>query len=182
MAILLDETGQPLLDELGQPLLDELLEAFATASISPASIVAGSAGQTLTLIGEGFADGATVRWEGKSLATTRVDDVTLTAVVPAVDLAVAGLMAVTVAGQVAALSLVEPLPGAPVPTGLTPADMPAGSPDFTLAVTGTNFAPGQVVRFNGHRRATTYIGPARLEATILAADVAAYGMAWITVT
>jgi hypothetical protein len=71
----------------------------------------------------------------------------------------------------------------PVPTitGLNPASAVAGSPAFTLTVTGTNFVSGSLVRWNGANRPTTFVSGTQLTAAIPAADVATTGNASVTV-
>jgi len=72
---------------------------------------------------------------------------------------------------------------APLPSisSLQPASVPAGGPAFTLAVNGLGFSSGAVVRWNGLDRATVYVSPTQLQASILAGDIAALGAAAITV-
>lgn len=74
-----------------------------------------------------------------------------------------------------------PPPTGPVPTALSPSSLPAGSPGFTLIVTGSGFGPASVVRWNNSSRTTTYISPTELRAAILAGDVATFGTAEVTV-
>ncbi len=69
----------------------------------------------------------------------------------------------------------------PAASGLDPAAVIAGDPDFELAVDGAGFVYGSVVRWNGEDRPTTFVSPARLTAAIPAADVAAAGSALVTV-
>jgi hypothetical protein len=69
----------------------------------------------------------------------------------------------------------------PLITSLSPPSIAATSPSFTLTVTGTSFAPGAVVQWNGSPRSTTWVGATQLTATITAADVASAGTATITV-
>jgi len=59
-------------------------------SLSPASVVAGSAGFTLTLNGQGFASGATVQFASSQLSITFVSSTQITASVPANLVASAG--------------------------------------------------------------------------------------------
>ncbi|MBI3940727.1 MAG: hypothetical protein HY315_07820, partial [Acidobacteria bacterium] len=54
-------------------------------------------------------------------------------------------------------------------------------PAFTLAVNGSGFVSGSVVRWNGAARTTSFINANRLTASIAAADVAAAGSATVTV-
>jgi CSLREA domain-containing protein len=69
----------------------------------------------------------------------------------------------------------------PTITALAPSSVVAGSPGFTLVVTGTNFAPDAQVRWNGAARATTVVSATQLSTTIAADDIAAPGAAQITV-
>lgn len=61
----------------------------------------------------------------------------------------------------------------PVPTmGLvSPFNADAGSADFTLTVTGTNFVSNSEVHWNGSPRTTTFISNSELEAAITSADL-----------
>jgi hypothetical protein len=75
----------------------------------------------------------------------------------------------------------NPNPQAPVITFLNPGSAIAGGSSFTLTVQGTNFTNSSVVEFNGSARATTFVSSTELQATITAADVAAIGVATVTV-
>ena len=68
----------------------------AITALAPANIPAGSAGFSLSVTGSGFTEGATVLWNGASLATGFVDAAHLTASVPATDVASAGTASVRV--------------------------------------------------------------------------------------
>jgi hypothetical protein len=72
----------------------------------------------------------------------------------------------------------------PVPLINQPLVPDATLPDgagFTLTVTGTGFASGAVVNWNGSARATTLVSGSQLTAAILASDIAAAGTASVTV-
>ena len=71
--------------------------------------------------------------------------------------------------------------GAPTLTTLSPSSAAAGGPGFTLTVNGSNFVSGSVVRWNGAGRATAFVSATRLNATILASDIATAGTASVTV-
>ncbi|MGI9046968.1 MAG: galactose oxidase-like domain-containing protein, partial [Burkholderiales bacterium] len=71
---------------------------------------------------------------------------------------------------------------APAISSLSPSSAAAGGGQFTLTVNGSNFASGATVRWNGSNRTTAFVSPTQLRATIAAADIAAAGMASITVT
>jgi len=127
-----------------------------------------------------------VRWNGAARTTTVVSATQLTAAISATDVATAGTASVTV---------LNPTPGGgtsnaqtftvlnPVPTitSLSPASATVGGLDFTLTVTGTNFVPSSVVRWNGAARATTYVSATQLRATIPATDLLTAGTAQVTV-
>ena len=70
---------------------------------------------------------------------------------------------------------------APVISTLSPASIGAGSPGFTLTVTGTSFMATSVVQWNGTPRATTFVSSTQLQAAIPAADIASPGTAAVTV-
>ena len=61
---------------------------------------------------------------------------------------------------------------APVITAVSPRQVPAGSPGFTLVVQGRSFDKSSVVLCNGLERNTTWISDHMLRAAILTSDVA----------
>jgi hypothetical protein len=74
--------------------------------------------------------------------------------------------------------------GAPAPgiASLAPTSIEAGGGPFSLLVRGESFVEGMsVVRWNGHPRPTTYLGPGELIGYLSAADIAAVGTAFVTV-
>jgi alpha-tubulin suppressor-like RCC1 family protein len=159
------------------------------SSIAPDSATAGGSGFTLTATGADFVNGAVVRWNGSDRTTTFVDSGTLTAAIPASDIASPGTADVTVfnpapgGGESNALelSILEVQNPAPIITSLNPTFVLAGSGGFTLTVNGANFVSGAVVRWNGSPRATTFVSSAQVTASIPGADVAAAGIALVTV-
>ena len=64
---------------------------------------------------------------------------------------------------------------------LSPTSVPPGHRAFALNITGTGFAPGAVVNWNGVPRGTVFISSSHLQAAITAADVARMGTALVTV-
>lgn len=76
----------------------------------------------------------------------------------------------------------EPLPTNPAINGLNPSTKAAGAFSFTLAVNGSNFAPGAVVNWNGSPRTTQFISPSQLTATISASDIATIATRNVTVS
>ncbi|WP_460622967.1 T9SS type A sorting domain-containing protein [Hymenobacter tenuis] len=80
--------------------------------------------------------------------------------------------------QVQATSLLNPKPTL---TALAPSSIAAGSGGFTLAVTGSGFGAGSVVRFNGTELITTVVSATQLSASVPASAVAAAGSFPVTV-
>jgi hypothetical protein len=104
------------------------------------------------------------------------------------------LAAVTPAGTTGARDVVVTAPGGtatlaggftyvtgPAIASLDPPFAMAGSGAVTLAVTGTGFISGSIVRWNGSDRATTFVGATRLTAAIPASDLAAPRTVMVTV-
>jgi hypothetical protein len=75
----------------------------------------------------------------------------------------------------------NPNPQAPAITFLNPGSAIVGGSSFTLTVQGANFTNSSVVQFNGSARTTTFVSPTELQAAITAADVAAVGVATVTI-
>src|ERR1017187_4467607 len=74
--------------------------------------------------------------------------------------------------------------GNPVPflnQPLSPVSAAPGGSGFTMTVTGTNFASGAFLNWNGSSRTTTVLSSSSLQATISAADIAHATTASITV-
>src|SRR5438552_4215596 len=71
----------------------------------------------------------------------------------------------------------------PVPTitSISPTSAPAGGPQFTLTVNGTNFVSASVVYWNGTALTTTCVNATQLTATVPAALIANAGRASVTV-
>lgn len=157
--------------------------------LSPSSVVAGSPAFTLTVIGDNFAPGSVIRWNGVDRATAYLGVGELTTPITAAEIQDVGS---------AQVSVFSPAPGTglsnvvnftinqaarPIPriAALNPDTMMAGSPGFTLTVTGTNFVSDSVVRWNGEDRPTTFVGSTQLTASISTADIAQKGTAQVNV-
>ena len=126
------------------------------SALAPTSAPVGSGDTVVTLTGSGFVAGTLAALNGTALATTVISDTQLQATIPAANLALAGTFSVTLfnpgleaAPSVGlAFSATNPLPR------LTQATL-NGS---TLTVTGSNFAAGATVQFNGSDYAATGSG------------------------
>jgi uncharacterized protein (TIGR03437 family) len=151
-------------------------------SMNPNAIAAGSAALTLTLNGNGFVNGAVARWNGTNRQTSFVSQTQLTAQIPANDLASVGSATVTVfnpasinggGGVSNGLTFTINQTPNPLPTltSIAPNLVVARGPAFTLALTGNNFLPNSVVRWNDADRATTFVSATQLTAEIPGTDL-----------
>ena len=161
------------------------------SSLSPSSVIAGAAAQTLTVTGMNFIASSSVSFNGTARTTTYVSATQLTIQLTAADQSTAGSYNVTVTnptpggGTTAASTFtVNPVPSNPVPTitSLSPSSVIAGAAAQTLTVTGTNFIAASVVNFNGTARTTTYVSATQLTIQLTAADQATVGSYNVTVT
>lgn len=163
------------------------IPSVANGSLSPSSAVAGAVGFTLTVNGSNFISSSVVQWNGSTRPTTFVSSMTLQGSISSADVATAGMAMVTVTtpapggGTSAALNFTIDNP-MPAISSLGPAAAIAGGAAFVLTVTGTNFVATSVVEWNGSSRATTFTSGTSLQASISAADIAAAGMATVTVS
>ena len=156
------------------------------SSINPTSAITGGAAFTLTVTGSSFVSGSVVRWNGADRPTTG-SDTQLTAAIPASDIAAGGTASITVfnpapAGGTSNAVSFTVSNTLPTISALNPASVIAGGPAFNLAVAGTNFVSGSIVRWNGADRPTTFGNSTQLTAAIPASDIAAAGTANITVS
>lgn len=70
---------------------------------------------------------------------------------------------------------------APIIYSITPNSAVSGSNDTTVFITGANFMPGSVARFNSINRPTTYYNSTTLSMIVPASDMAGYGSYLVTV-
>lgn len=176
---------------------DNMVAVFSIAkpapvltSFDPASVVEGSSTFTLTLTGEKFSFDSVARWDGGARTTTYVSSHELKATIAAADVVAAGTALVDVytpspgGGTSNELSFAILEQGDnPIPTlgSLDPSGAVAGAPAFTMLVNGSNFVEGAVVQWNGSDRDTTFVSAAQLRVAIPASDLAAPGLAGVTV-
>lgn len=172
----------------GGPIVSTNNQAPVISSLAPVSATAGETALTLTINGSGFGSTSNVTWNGAALSTGYVSANQLTAVVPAGNVATAG---------VANVAVVTPAPGggtsgaaafdinqtnpAPAIAALAPNRATQGNGDFTLAVTGASFVASSVVNWNGSALSTKVVDSAHLTASVQAQLVASPGSATVTV-
>lgn len=155
------------------------------SAISPTSTTAPGAAFTLTVIGSDFTGSSVINWNGTALTTTVASATQMTAVIPAGNVATAGTVIVTAVtpapggGTSPALTFTIDNP-APTASSVSPA-LPIPGISFTLTVTGTNFVPGSVIRWNGVDRLTTYASATQLTSQVSGAETASGESATITV-
>lgn len=87
----------------------------------------------------------------------------------------------TAASQTAFFDYARVTVATPVLIALSPSSKTAGTGAFEVIITGTGFTPSSVVRWNGSSRTTTYNSPTQIRTAITAADIAASGIASVTV-
>jgi hypothetical protein len=154
--------------------------------LSPDNALAGSGQLALTVNGSGFVGPSVVRWNGQDLATSYTSASTLTATLSAANLSGVGYDTVVVynpppGGGVSSPLLFVVRAPLPVATALSPATASPGDSGFTLTVSGSGFASGATVRWNGASRPTTFVSASQLTAAIPASDLAATTTALVTV-
>lgn len=157
--------------------------------IMPDTVPAGVSTFTLTVNGSGFVSGSVIRWNGANRRTTFVSDTKLTTAVPGSLVTDAGTASITVfsplpdggtSNELAfTISATNP---PPVLSSISPTNTPAGSGDFTLTLSGSNFVNGAAVQWNGNNRPTTFVSFTELKAAIPASDLAQTGTALLTVS
>ncbi len=154
----------------------------AIGNLNPSSTGAGSPAFTMTVTGTSFASGAVVHWNSTSLATVFVSSTQVQASVPANLVANVGTAQITlVSGGATSNALTFAVVAAPVISLLNPSAVAAGGPAFTLTVSGSGFASGAVIQWNGTALATTVVNATQLTATVPANLTATFGTAQVTV-
>ena len=159
--------------------------APTVSSISPTSAVVGGPGFTMTVNGDSFIPASQVI--GLDSATTTYVSVNqLTVSVPPSAIAKVGSHVIQVVNPGSLVSPQAPIftVKAPIPaiTGLSPASVLVGGPDFTLTVNGSSFLSDATVAWNGVALPTTGVSATQLTAQVSAALIAAPGTAKITVS
>ncbi len=156
-------------------------------TLSPASVVAGAAAQTLTINGTNFLSTSTVTYSGGAHTATFVSSTRLTIPLTTGDQATTGTYPVVVT---------NPTPGGgdstpvnftvnnPVPTitSLTPSTVNAGAAAETLTINGTNFLSTSTVTYNSVAHTPTFVDSTHLTISLSVADQATGGNFPVVVT
>lgn len=155
------------------------------SSISPTSRTANSGDFTLTLTGSNFLSGATVLFGAASLTPTSVTPTQIVATVPNSLIQTPGTVQVRVrSGGIdtgsAAFTVVAP--ATPQISSLSPATREAGSGDFQLTITGSNFISAARVQFGGDATLTpSSVTATQIVVTVGNGLIQNTGDYWITV-
>jgi hypothetical protein len=155
-------------------------------SIDPPSVAAGCPAFALSIQGSGFAPGATVELRGIALATTWRSSTQLKAQVTAAQVVNAGQMNVVVnnpgAGSQPSNMQIFVVASTPVISSLEPSTVIAGSPGFSITVSGSGFVSGAVVKLGGASLPTAFQSSSQLTAQVGTAQVTGAGRLSITVS
>ena len=154
------------------------------ASIAPDSANKDAPPFDIAVLGSGYEGTSTVFIDGQGVTTAFVDPGRLAARVPASVTAASGPHSVQVRNEggnrsnSATLTIVPP---APILRSIIPGVVIVGSGQFTMFLTGLNFAPGAAVVLDGTSVATSFISAEDLTATVPASFTAAAGAHAVTV-
>ena len=156
-------------------------------SLSPSSVVKGSAGFTLSIRGSGFYPGSVVLWNGLVRPTVYVSASLLTIDVPASDLATAAILPIAVRNPQPGGGDSDPLlftvaNPVPVLTLLSPNSVTAGTSTATFTLTGSNFLNTSVVKWNGQPLTTFYVSPTALRFKLGTTEMALPGVFNVSVS
>jgi len=155
----------------------------AIDSIEPQLAIAGGPDLTIDVFGIGFDSTAVVQWNGTGLTTAFVSVAQVSAVVPAASIATSTIATITVqtsSGTTAGTAF-NVVTANPVIETLDPAVLSAGSPGFTLYLTGFELGADSVVQWNGTALATTFLNGSEVTAAVPSSLLAAAGSASVTV-
>lgn len=150
------------------------------ASLSPASVTAGSAPTAITLTGASFLSASDVRIGGTTRTHSFVNANTMTVTPSSGDIASAGSVSITV---------VNPTPGGgtsntatltvaatvPVATSLSPSSIVEDTTGV-ITISGTGFSGATVARLNGVSMPTTFVNATQITFTYTITDVANPGV------
>jgi len=155
------------------------------STLSPANVVAGGAGFTLTVSGSNFVRGSVVQVNGANRSTAFVSATQLTATIPASDIAVGGFVSITVfnaapgGGTSSGLTLTinNPVPSI---SSISPNPALAVASGFTLTVSGTGFVRGSIIQVDGASQTTTFVSSTQVQAK-MSGGILALGIHTVTV-
>ncbi len=157
-------------------------------SISPTTVLAGTASATLLISGTQFAPQSVVSVNNTNRSTNFINSTSLQVILTMADLATAGTLSIAVTNPAApppappnggtsnifSYAIDNPFP---VITLLAPNSVAAGAATApVLTLTGTGFNATSVIEINGGPRATTFAGSTSLMTALTVGDIAAGGV------
>lgn len=164
---------------------DFVVSQFQILSLNPDRRTATAQGFNLTVTGNGFLPGATVRFGDNPLTPASgpgFDTTSLTVSVPASAIATAGTVQVSVSNPTGQVSNTLPFTVRPVPVidSVNPSSIPVGAPATTITIIGRNFFDGVTINWNGQPVPTTFGGATQLTAVVPASLLTQPGGAALT--
>ncbi len=142
--------------------------APSIANVTPSTIPAGDAATLITVTGSCFIASSVASFNGMALPTTVLGAGSLEAMVPAAQLATAGVFDVVVTNPPPAGGPSGPFSisvNDPAISSLAPPNVCAGDPAFVnLTVNGANFAAGAIVNWDAAQLGTTFVNSTLLNA------------------
>lgn len=159
------------------PLIQSSSNMPILRTMSPASILAGSPGQAVTVNGTNFFQDSQVLVNGSSRPTTFVSGTQLTVQLSATDFSQVGSLAITVSNSSEGNWTSNTLnfsvaAGTPILNSISPSAATVGSGPLTLTATGSSFMSNSVLQVNGAARSTTFISGTQLSTTLNSSDLA----------
>jgi len=147
--------------------------APAISMLNPSEVTAGTAGLSVTVTGTGFFNDTILYVNGKSRPFTLLSKTELRVSLSTEDLEVGSYLQLTASNPAPGGGSSSPLVFTvlnPVPSlsSINPSSIMAGSPGFTLALTGDGFVRTSLVSFNNQQVPTGYVNKNNIEATISA--------------
>ena len=151
--------------------------------VTPNSAYIGHPGITVQALGSNFVAGSSVvSADGSPKNTVFYSDTNLRFDLPAADLAAGKTISVTVSNDGGVTNtgsrpfyVTGAAPASPVVTSISPASLPAGSPDTQISVLGTGFDAGSVATLNGTLTESFVTSETYLQTTVPAALMASAG-------
>ena len=154
------------------PVSIQINNPFPTIStFAPLEAIAGTPGLILTSYGTGFFDDTTVYINGISRPFTLISQTEIQIELTAEDLEFGKYLEVTASnpppgGGTSDRAIFIVLNPVPELTSINPTSIIAGSPGFTLTLTGNNFVKTSVVSFNNQQYPSNYMSKTQIEAAI----------------
>ena len=152
-------------------------------SASPASFLAGSGTAVVTLLGTGFTPTTTAYLNGTPQTTAYLSPQSVSFVLNSIYVAAPTTLAFYVTNAVGLSNtiLAAVVNPAPVLTAISPSSVIAGSPTFSLTLTGTNFGSHSTVLINGISHSPYTSSSSTLSVFVDATEVTTPGSLAVTV-